>query len=59
MTVTSHLRIAAELGNPQGIRRFVAEEATALGAGPDAVPGLVLDADEAATNIILLWQKKG
>jgi len=46
------LFVAAEVGNLAEIRRFVREEATALGAGEEAICDLELAVDEAACNII-------
>jgi serine/threonine-protein kinase RsbW len=51
--MASTLQVLAEPVNLREIRRFITEEAIALGAGPDVVPDLVLAVDEAATNIIL------
>jgi serine/threonine-protein kinase RsbW len=53
MNAGSTLQIPAELLNLRKIRRFVEEEATALGANPDAVADLVLAVDEAVSNIIV------
>jgi anti-sigma regulatory factor (Ser/Thr protein kinase) len=50
--VQSHLRIAAELKNLKGIRRFIRETGTALGADGSVISDLVRAVDEAATNII-------
>jgi serine/threonine-protein kinase RsbW len=46
------LFVAAEVGNLADIRRFVREEAAALGAGEEAICDLELAVDEAACNII-------
>lgn len=47
------LRVSAEPVNLARIRRFVADEAVALGADPAAVPDLIQAVDESATNIIV------
>ncbi len=46
------LFVAAQLENLAEIRRFVLEEAAALGAGEEAICDLELAVDEAACNII-------
>ena len=46
------LFVAAEVGNLAEIRRFVREEAAALGAGEEAICDLELAVDEAACNIV-------
>src|SRR5512137_62890 len=46
------LFVAAQVENLAEIRRFVREEATALGAGEEAICDLELAVDEAACNVI-------
>jgi len=46
------LFVAAEVENLAEIRRFVREEAAALGAGEEAICDLELAVDEAACNVI-------
>jgi serine/threonine-protein kinase RsbW len=46
------LFVAAQLENLAEIRRFIREEATALGAGEEAICDLELAVDEAACNIV-------
>ena len=46
------LFVAADVENLAEIRRFVREEATALGAGEEAICDLELAVDEAACNVI-------
>lgn len=46
------LRTSAEPRNLSLIRRFVAEQATGLGADPDAADDMVQAVDESVTNII-------
>jgi anti-sigma regulatory factor (Ser/Thr protein kinase) len=48
----AELFVAAQVENLAEIRRFVQEEAAALGAGEEAVCDLELAVDEAACNII-------
>jgi serine/threonine-protein kinase RsbW len=53
MELESNFQIPADLKELAAIRRFIQETATALGAGPAAVPDVVLVANEAVTNIIV------
>jgi serine/threonine-protein kinase RsbW len=53
MSHSSHLRITAELTQLEVLRRFVEEQATALGVEPAAVYDIVLAVEELATNIMV------
>jgi serine/threonine-protein kinase RsbW len=48
----ANLFVAAQVENLAEIRRFVREEAKALGAGEEAISDLELAVDEAACNIV-------
>jgi serine/threonine-protein kinase RsbW len=53
MNAVSVFSFSAELKNLAALRRFVEERMVGLGVDPEAIPGLVLAVDEAATNIIV------
>ena len=52
-------RIAAELKNLSAMRRFVEDNARALGAGKECIADLIQAVDEAATNVIMYGYKYG
>jgi len=52
------LRVDATLENLDVIRNFVEKHASEMGLGADATYGLILAADEAATNIIVHGYKR-
>jgi anti-sigma regulatory factor (Ser/Thr protein kinase) len=49
----STLRIAADVGELAGVRRFVRDQARRAGADPRAVPDIVQAVDESVTNAIV------
>src|SRR3972149_5083242 len=53
MSADAFLRISADLGNLDVVRRFVRENAAGLGQNPDALQGLIQAVDESVTNIIV------
>jgi len=53
MSADAFLRISADLGNLDVVRRFVRENAAGLGQNPDALQALIQAVDESVTNIIV------